>query len=80
MSPDPVILEWCETRGFLLITDNRSSMPGHLANHVSRGRHVPGILLVPRTIPIRLLADELALIAGAGLPGDFDDRIRNLPL
>ncbi|HVS36898.1 MAG TPA: hypothetical protein VMS17_15165 [Gemmataceae bacterium] len=77
---DPLILEWCEVNGFLLVTDNRASLPGHLADHLARGRHVAGILTIHRTIPIRVLADDLATLAGAGLPGDFDDQIRHLPL
>ena len=79
-SPDPLILDWCEAHHFLLVTENRASMPGHLAAHIARGRHVPGILIIHRTIPIRVLADELALIAAAALPGDFDDQIHHLPL
>ena len=55
-------------------------MPGHLADHLAEGRHVPGILTVNLKIPIEILANELALIAGAGFPHDFQDQIRHLPL
>jgi hypothetical protein len=79
-SPDPVLLEWCEARNFQLVSDNRRSMPGHLADHLARGRHVPGIFLVPRTIPVVVLAEQLALIAFASFPGEFRDRITHLPL
>lgn len=79
-SPDPFLLEWCEAHHFMLITNNRKSMPGHLAAHVAQGRHVPGILTVALTIPIVRLADDLALIAGAGLPDDYRDQINQLPL
>ena len=41
---------------------------------------MPGILTVNLGIPIGMLANELALIAGAGLPDDFQDQIRHLPL
>ena len=30
---DPEILVWCETYQFLLVTDNRRSMPVHLQDH-----------------------------------------------
>jgi len=39
---DPELLAWCELAGFVLITNNRASMPGHLAEHLASGRHVPG--------------------------------------
>ncbi|MEG4572341.1 DUF5615 family PIN-like protein [Microcoleus sp. N3A4] len=31
---DPDILCWCEEQGFVLVTNNRSSMPVHLTDHI----------------------------------------------
>src|SRR4051812_30886257 len=62
---DPEILIWCEAHGYLLLTNNRASMPGHLADHLGAGRHVPGILVVSGDWSIAELANELQLIAGA---------------
>jgi len=45
-APDPVLLEWCERHDFVLVTNNRSTMPGHLAEHLRRGGHVPGIFML----------------------------------
>jgi hypothetical protein len=33
-TPDPDILIWCEAHDFLLVTNNRSSMPVHLNDHL----------------------------------------------
>jgi hypothetical protein len=79
-SPDPLILEWCQANDFLLLTNNRSSMPKHLADHVSQGRHVPGILVVDPGMSITEVVEELLLIAGASLPSEYQDQIRFLPL
>lgn len=78
-SPDPVILEWCEAHGFLLVTNNRSSMPGHLADHVAAGRHVPGILLVDPATASANLAERLVAVAGASLEDEYRDTITYLP-
>lgn len=43
---DPEILIWCETHGYVLVTNNRASMPIHLAEHIAQNRHVPGILIL----------------------------------
>ncbi|NER39741.1 MAG: hypothetical protein F6J93_38380 [Oscillatoria sp. SIO1A7] len=43
---DPEILVWCEDRDFALVTNNRSSMPVHLTDHIAIGRHVPGIFML----------------------------------
>jgi Domain of unknown function (DUF5615) len=45
---DPEILIWCEAHNFVLITNNRTSMPVHLVDHINTGHHVPGIfILIP---------------------------------
>jgi hypothetical protein len=55
-------------------------MPAHLADHLAAGRHVPGILWIDRRMTAPELANELALITGAGFPEDLRDQIRRLPL
>ena len=79
-SPDPVILSWCEAHGFILVTNNRHSMPGYLADHLAAGRHVPGVFFITRRLTVRKLFDELILIAGASLENEYEDQILNLPV
>jgi hypothetical protein len=38
---DPDILIWCEHNVFVLVTNNRKSMPPLLQNHLAQGLHVP---------------------------------------
>ncbi|MCP5048623.1 MAG: hypothetical protein GY940_15745 [bacterium] len=33
-TPDPVILEWMEENGYILVTRNRSTMPSHLPSQL----------------------------------------------
>jgi hypothetical protein len=54
-------------------------MPQHLADHVSRGRHVPGVFVVDPSLDVQEIAELLALIAGAGLEDEYQDQIRYLP-
>jgi len=79
-TPDPDILAWIEAQGCLLITNNRATMPVHLHAHLAQGRHVPGIVQLPRRMDIQATADDLILIWGASLPGEFKDQIVYLPL
>jgi len=79
-TPDPVILEWCEANGYVLVTNNRHSMPLHLSGHLLRGHHVPGILVVTASLTYRRLVDELIVIAGASLANEYKDQIRRLPI
>jgi hypothetical protein len=73
---DPEILCWCEENGFMLVTNNRKSMPNHLRDHLAAGRHVPGILTLNPDMTRRDMIDELILIAEAS----FEDEYRNLIL
>ena len=77
---DPEILTWCEAHGFSLITNNRTSMPVHLHDHLEAGRHVPGIFILNMKMALQETVDDMALICGATDPGEFQDQINYLPV
>ena len=77
---DPVILEWCEENGFILVTNNRKSMPGHLYDHLARGRHTPGVLELNPNMGVGETIDELLLIWSASTPDEYQDLLLYLPL
>ncbi|MBD2092738.1 DUF5615 family PIN-like protein [Microcoleus sp. FACHB-1515] len=77
---DPKVLEWCEQNDFVLVTNNRSSMPVHLAEHLASDRHIPGILILNANLSIGRNLEELILIALAAFDQEFQDRIEHLPL
>jgi len=60
-TPDPQILCWVEEHHCLLVTNNRTSMPGHLRDQLAAGRHIPGILVTPYPVNIGLLIETLRL-------------------
>lgn len=77
---DPDILVWLEENNCWLVTNNRTSMPGHLQVHLNAGRHVPGIFVTPYPLNLGHLITELLLIWGASLPDEYRDRIVYLPV
>jgi len=79
-APDPELLVWIEEHHCLLVTRNRASMPGHLRDHLATGRHIPGILIMPRRLTAWQVADELHLVWGASQAGEFQDQIIYLPV
>jgi hypothetical protein len=76
---DPDILRWCEANDFVLISDNRGTMPGHLRDHLADGGHVPGIIWLRGNASLGAIVDYLILIAGAATPDDFRDQIKVIP-
>jgi hypothetical protein len=77
---DPEILIWCEANGFTLVTNNRASMPVHLRDHLTAGRHVPGLFILNPDMTMGATLDELILIWGASKPGEYYDLLHHLPL
>src|SRR5947199_2987604 len=77
---DPEILCWCEENDFFLVTNNRKSMPIHLVEHLTQGRHVPGIITLNAEMSVGETIEELILVAEEGNPSDYQDRIEYLPV
>lgn len=77
---DPEILCWCEDNGFILVTNNRRSMPAHLGEHLAQERHIPGIITLNGEMSVGETIEELVLIAEVGTIGDYRDRIEYLPV
>lgn len=55
---DPDLLRWLEINQRVLVTDNRKSMPRHVADQTAAGSHH---FLVRKDAPLRALADALAV-------------------
>lgn len=77
---DPEILLWCETNNFILVTNNRSSMPVHLAEHLAQGHKIPGIFVLRPRAEIGQVLDDLILITLAGNENEYQDKIVHIPL
>ena len=75
---DPTILTWCEAEDFLLLTNNRHSMPTHLSDHLASGRHVPGLIIIRGGSPGQIL-DEVELALQVLSPADFRDLVLDVP-
>ena len=76
---DDAILQFLEREAFILVTSNRSTMPRHLKDHLQKGGHVPGILLLRHSYDYGEIILTLQLIWGASAPEDFQDQITRIP-
>ncbi len=79
-SLDPEILVWCEAHDFSLVTNNRTSMPRHLHDHLAAGRHVPGIFILNPNMNMGETIEELTLIWGASESEEYADQLNYLPI
>jgi len=55
-------------------------MPIHLADHLSAGGHVPGILMLHPGMSIGDIIEELLDVAYASFEDEYRDQMRYLPL
>ena len=78
-TPDPDILTWIERNNYILITNNRTTMPIHLADHLQAGGHVPGILCFPQRTSIGTYVNELRRVWNSFTPEQYQDVIQYLP-
>ena len=76
---DPDLLIWCEENGFVLVTNNRKSMPRHITEHLANGRHIPGIFVINLERSISENSEALYLVAATSTSDEYRDRITYIP-
>lgn len=79
-TPDPDLLLWLEENGYILVTENRSTIPIHLADHYTAGRHVPGVFWIRPGARLGAVIEELYLIWYTSIADEFRDRTLFIPL
>lgn len=76
---DAEILHYTEREQRLLVTDNRTSMPGHITDHLTAGRHHWGVLYISPHLSFAEILDELCIVWGASTVDEWLDRIDWIP-
>jgi hypothetical protein len=76
---DPDILTYLETSQRLLITKNRASMPGHVAEHLTLGGKHWGVFRVRPDTSIRQLLQTLDLVSSASEAEDWINEMHWIP-
>lgn len=77
---DPDLLIFCEAEQRALVTDNRSTMPGHEVDHFALGHHHWGVFEVRNGTSFGSLTRELQLLWGASEADEWIDRRVWIPM
>ena len=77
---DADILAWIEKTGYILVTGNRRTIPGHVQAHYAAGHRIPGLLLLRRGASLGEVIEELYLLWAASDAEEYVDRILYLPM
>lgn len=78
-STDSEILSWSEREGRILVSFDRTTLAGHLADHLRSGHQCPGIFMLRRGCRLADVVTHLALAAYASDAWEWQDRIEFIP-
>ena len=78
-SSDPAILQWIEASGHILVTWDRRTMPGHIADHYNDGGRLPGVLLIRHGSSLGQIVEALYLIWFAAESEEYQDTVQYIP-
>ncbi len=76
---DPDLLIWLEDNDYILVTENRSTIPVHLADHFAREQHIPGIFWIRPNVAIGAIIEELYLIWLVSTAEEYQNRTLFIP-
>jgi hypothetical protein len=79
-TPDPQLLEWAAQENRILITHDKKTIPGHAFERVAAGLFMPGVIEIKRDEPLSELIAGLLFLMEAGLPEDFENQVRYVPM
>ncbi|MFC1707696.1 DUF5615 family PIN-like protein [Planctomycetota bacterium] len=77
---DPTILAWTADEGRLLVTHDVKTMPRYASERVKAGQRMPGVVLVPTSLPIGVAIQEIALLATGSGADEWEGQVIRLPL
>ena len=78
---DDEIAGWASAHDRVIVSQDRSTMPGAVVRRIRSGQLVPGLVVMDLAqLSPSAAAEELVLIAEASLPGELTNRIVFLPL
>ena len=75
---DASVLRWVERTGRILVSHDRRTLPGHLAQHLVEGGHVPGIFLISYFASPAQIVELLAVATTSENPDEWKDLIEYL--
>lgn len=76
---DPDLISFCILESRVLVSVDRRTLPGQLAQRQQAGDHVPGIILFHGAVSAGEIAELLATVSWAGDPAEFANQITWLP-
>jgi len=76
---DPEILAWAAEEDRIVLTHDAATMPAYAYQRVQVGAKMPGVIEVPRAMPIAQAIEEIALLLELSRPREWENQVVYLP-
>jgi hypothetical protein len=76
---DTELLTWASQEGRVIITHDRTTMPIHAADLMSKGENIAGLFVVLRSLPLHQVIEDLELMITCSENDEWVNVIRYLP-
>jgi predicted nuclease of predicted toxin-antitoxin system len=77
---DPEVLESAAEHGRVLLTHDIQTVPDFAHQRVIAEQPMAGVIIVPALMALASAIEDLELIVGASLDGEWDNQVSYLPL
>lgn len=77
---DPTVLEVAATQQRILLTHDQRTIPDFAYARLVEGLPMPGVVVVPWSMPVSAAVGELELVIGAGTIADLGGKVTRLPM
>jgi hypothetical protein len=77
---DPAMLDCAARDGRVLLTHDVSTMTKYAYERVQTGLPMPGVFEVRRSVPVGVAIEDILILAGCSLEGEWEGQVRYLPL
>jgi len=77
---DSLILAWAAQEGRVVLTHDAGTMIDAAYRRTREGLPMPGLVAAKRLAPLAASISDIVLMAQAGIPTDFQDQVRYIPL
>lgn len=79
-TPDPELLEWAAMEQRIMVSRDVQTMIGFAYDRVEQGQYLPGLFVVPATMPLSQVIEELVTIIECSETGEWESRVVHLPI
>lgn len=76
---DPQLLTWAARAGRIIVTHDLTTMPTHAAVLMGEEINIAGLFIVPRSLPLQRVIDDLELLITCSENHEWVNIIRYLP-